>query len=285
MGARAVMGSAFDAKGGAGDDDSEILLRVENLLLMYGGGKLLLKDTVLEMKQNCRYGVVGQNGAGKTTLMREIADHRIVGMPQDLKCVHVDDSKLGLMSGSSLSVIEYCMKMAKDIGVEISRESAATTLTSVGFSESKFDDPVAETSTGWRMRLTLAVSMLKHADLVLLDEPTNHLDEESVNWLGEYNKSITGSSVMVISHEPKFLDRICTHIMAYVDKKLEYTLGDFQAFAAAKGLTKEQIDAMLSGNLSFDTKKADDEVEGEEGAPKVETVSSPPKLSFPIPGS
>merc|ERR1719199_1076786 len=111
--ARAMMGDAFDAKGGAGDDDSNTLLYVENLLLMYGGGKLLLKDTVLEMKQNCRYGVVGANGAGKTTLMKEIAEHRIVGMPSDLKCVHVDDSKLGNMSKSSLSTIEYATKMAK----------------------------------------------------------------------------------------------------------------------------------------------------------------------------
>eukprot|EP00928_Gymnodinium_smaydae_P053482 TRINITY_DN3745_c0_g2_i1.p1 TRINITY_DN3745_c0_g2~~TRINITY_DN3745_c0_g2_i1.p1 ORF type:complete len:1423 (+),score=377.56 TRINITY_DN3745_c0_g2_i1:40-4308(+) len=279
---RAALGDAYDAAGGAGDDDSEILLRVENLLLMYGGGKLLLKDTVLEMKKNCRYGVVGQNGAGKTTLMKEIAGHRIVGMPKDLKCVHVDDSKLGLMSKSSLSCLEYCIKMARDIGVD---NAGKETLIGVGFDESKLNDPVAELSTGWRMRLTLAVSMLKHADLVLLDEPTNHLDEQSVDWLGEYILSITGSSVMVISHEPKFLNRVCTHIMAYVDKKLEYTAGDFTAFAAAKGLTKDQIDAMLSGNLSFDTKKNDEEGEGEDGAPKVETVSGPPKLSFPIPGT
>jgi ATPase subunit of ABC transporter with duplicated ATPase domains len=287
--ARAMMGDAFDAKGGAGDDDSETLLRVENLLLMYGGGKLLLKDTVLEMKKNCRYGVIGENGAGKTTLMKEIAGHRIVGMPQELKCVHVDDSKLGLMSGSSLSVVEYCIKMAKDIGVEIALEGAKETLTSVGFDESKFNDPVAEMSTGWRMRLTLGVSMLKQADLVLLDEPTNHLDEESVEWLGNYVNTINNASVMVISHEPKFLDRICTHIMAYVDKNLEYTVGDFHAFAAAKGLTPTQIDAMLSGNLSFDTKKKegdkkndDDNGESHEiGAP----VSGPAKLSFPIPGS
>jgi ATPase subunit of ABC transporter with duplicated ATPase domains len=188
--------------------------------------------------------------------MKEIAGHRIVGMPQDLKCVHVDDSKLGLMSKSSLSVMEYCIKMAKDIGVDIDSDKARETLLSVGFDENKLNDPVTETSTGWRMRLTLAVSMLKRADLVLLDEPTNHLDEESVQWLGDYVNSITKASVMVISHEPKFLDRICTHIMAYVDKKLEYTVGDFQAFAAAKGLTKDQIDAMLSGNLSFDSKKA-----------------------------
>jgi len=281
--ARAALGDAFDAKGNTGDDDSETLLRVENLLLMYGGGKLLLKDTVLEMKQNCRYGVVGQNGAGKTTLMKEIADKSIVGMPQDLKCVHVDDSKLGLMSKSSLNVIEYCMKMAKDIGVEIDKDSAKKTLTEVGFKEGALEDPVAETSVGWRMRLTLGVSMLKQADLVLLDEPTNHLDEQSVEWLGNYINSIKHASVMVISHEPKFLDRICTHIMAYVDKKLEYTVGDFQAFAAARGLTKDQIDAMLSGNLSFDTKKAEDD-DGDNDVADA-PVSGPAKLSFPIPGT
>jgi elongation factor 3 len=171
--------------------------------------------------------------------------------------------------------------MAKDIGVEIELDAAKDTLTSVGFKANTLEDPVSELSTGWRMRLTLAVSMLKDADLVLLDEPTNHLDEQSVEWLGEYVKSISNSSVMVISHEPKFLDRICTHIMAYVDKKLEYTKGDFQAFAAARGLTKEQIDAMLSGNLSFDTKNAQDDDAGED----VAKVSGPAKLSFPIPGS
>jgi len=90
---------------------------------------------------------------------------------------------------------------------------------------------------------------------------------------------------MVISHEPKFLNRICTHIMAYVDKKLEYTEGDFHAFAAQKGLTKDQIDAMLSGNLSFDTKTKDDEAAGEDGETKIDApVSGPAKLSFPIPG-
>merc|ERR1719364_666855 len=127
--------------------------------------------------------------------------------------------------------------MAKDIGVD---DAGKDTLLEVGFGEKMLDDPVSELSTGWRMRLTLAVSMLKHADLVLLDEPTNHLDEESVEWLGDYLLSITNSSVMVISHEPKFLNKICTHVIAYKDKKLEYTAGNFDAFAAKKGLSKEQ---------------------------------------------
>ena len=207
--ARAIMGDRFDSSAAADAGEDEVLLRVENLLLMYGAGHLLLKDTTLEMKKNSRYGVVGQNGAGKTTLMKEIANHRIVGMPPDLKCVHVDDSKLSEMSKSHLSTVEYAIKMAKDIGVE---SDGKEVLRNVGFSEEKFNEPVSDMSTGWRMRLTLGVSMLKHADLVLLDEPTNHLDEQSVEWLGDYVNSITGSSVMVISHEPKFLDKVCTHI-------------------------------------------------------------------------
>jgi len=283
--ARAALGEAFDATAGAGDNDDEVLLRVENLLLMYGAGHLLLKDTTLEMRKNQRYGIVGQNGAGKTTLMKEIAHHRIVGMPQDLKCVHVDDSKLGEMSKSCLTSLEYCIKMAKDIGVD---SAGRDTLLGVGFDEKMMDEPVSELSTGWRMRLTLAVNMMKHADLVLLDEPTNHLDEQSVDWLADYILSITQSSVMVISHEPKFLNKICTHVVAYVDKKLEYTEGNFEAFIARKGLSKEQIEAMLSGNLSFDTKAKGEDEDGEEGdgAPKVAApVAGPPKLSFPIPGT
>eukprot|EP00927_Polykrikos_kofoidii_P000852 TRINITY_DN10324_c0_g1_i1.p1 TRINITY_DN10324_c0_g1~~TRINITY_DN10324_c0_g1_i1.p1 ORF type:complete len:1436 (-),score=300.37 TRINITY_DN10324_c0_g1_i1:244-4551(-) len=283
--AKAALGDQFNASAGADADCAETLLRVDNLLLMYGAGHLLLKDTLLEMKKNQRYGVVGQNGAGKTTLMKEIAGHRIVGMPKHLKCVHVDDSKLGEMSKSCLSSLEYVIKMAKDIGVD---NAGRETLIKVGFAEKMLDEPVADLSTGWRMRLTLAVSMLKHADLVLLDEPTNHLDEESVQWLADYIVSITSSSVMVISHEPKFLNRICTHVVAYVDKKLEYTEGNFDTFAAKKGLSKEQIDAMLSGNLSFDQKKEGEEDDdgGERVVPKATApVAGPPKLSFPIPGT
>jgi elongation factor 3 len=234
------------------------------------------------MKKNSRYGVVGQNGAGKTTLMKEIANHRIVGMPAELKCVHVDDSKLGLMSKSCLTVLEYTIKMAKDIGVN---NASKETLTGVGFEEKMLSEAVSDLSTGWRMRLTLAVSMLKNADLVLLDEPTNHLDEESVQWLSDYILSISEASVMVISHEPKFLDKICTHVIAYVDKKLEYTEGNFQNFVAKKGLSQTQIEAMLSGNLSFNTKPEGEEGEDDAAPAVAAPVAGPPKLSFPIPGA
>eukprot|EP00435_Cladocopium_sp_Y103_P046087 s681_g13.t1 len=278
---RDVLGDDFDGQHQEGYD-KDTLLRVENMLLMYGAGKLLLKDTVLEMKANRRYGVVGHNGAGKTTLMKEIVAGRIVGMPTHLRCVHVDDSKLGEMSKSSLNALEYVQKKALEQGVT---DASAENLRKVGFPEKMFEVPVAELSTGWRMRLTLAVSMLKHADIVLLDEPTNHLDQDSVDWLGDYLLQLTKSSVMVISHEPKFLNKICTDIISYKDKALVYTEGNFDAFVMAKGIKADDIEALLSGNL-----KLDEEEEGEEGAEDKKValqapIAGPPKISFPIPGS
>jgi len=218
---------------------------------------------------------------------------RIIGMPTHLKVVHVDDSKLGLMSKSSLSALEYVMKKAIEIGVT---DAGKDTLKKVGFPENMFDGPVAELSTGWRMRLTLAVAMLKHADIVLLDEPTNHLDEESVDWLADYLQGLTSSSCIVISHEPRFLNKICTDIMSYQDKKLVYTEGNFDDFVISKGIKKEDIEALLSGNLSLDTAKESDnseeegsdegQKEGKERRTSVAApVNGPPKISFPIPGS
>merc|ERR1719265_1019653 len=149
---------------------------------------------------------------------------------------------------------------AKQIGVN---DAGRDTLLAVGFPERMLEEPVAELSTGWRMRLTLAVSMLKHADVVLLDEPTNHLDEQSVDWLADYMLSLNNSSVIVISHEPRFLNKVCTDIMSYQDKRLVYTEGNFDDFVISKGIKKEDIEALLSGNLSLDTAK-DEEGSGSE---------------------
>merc|ERR1719473_1825564 len=73
------------------EDAGEELFRVDNMMLMYGGGKLLLKDTTLRMCRGRRYGVVGHNGAGKTTLMKQLATGNVANMPKGIKCVHVSD--------------------------------------------------------------------------------------------------------------------------------------------------------------------------------------------------
>jgi len=234
----------------------------------------------LELKANRRYGVVGHNGAGKTTLMKEIVNRRIVGMPQDLTCTHVSDERLSEMRKSTLTAFEW---LAKEGGfsLEASKE-VEKTFNTVGFPGDLQKEPVAELSVGWRMRLVLCVSMLKKAEVVLLDEPTNHLDEESVDWLSDYLLGLKESSIMVISHEPRFLNKICTDIISYQDRKLIYTKGNFDDFILSKGISKDDIEALLAGNYSLDTKK---EGEEEEEAKIVVERSGPAKLAFPIPGT
>ena len=212
-----------------------------------------------------------------------MADHRVVGMPKDVMCVHVVDSKLRLMRKSRLSSLEYCIKMAKGVGVD---DAGRDTLLAVGLPNKTLDEPVAERSAGWKLRPGLAVSLREHADLVLLEVPTYLLDVRSVEWL-ETTPSPSRTPPSRSSATGPSSSARSARAWAYVDKMLEYAAGDCSALAAAKGRTREQIDSMLSGSCSFDTMKAD--VDGEEGgdgaAKAAPPVAGPPKLSFPIPGS
>lgn len=79
------------------DDGGEELIRVDNMMLMYGGGHLLLKDTTLRICKGRKYGIVGHNGCGKTTLMKQLAAGNVSGMPAGLKVQHVSDAELGDM--------------------------------------------------------------------------------------------------------------------------------------------------------------------------------------------
>ena len=88
------------------------------------------------------------------------------------------------------------------------------TLLGLGFKRSDFERPTREFSGGWRMRIELAKLLLRRPSIFLLDEPTNHLDIESIQWLEEFIKT-SSKAVVVISHDRWFLDRICTHILAY----------------------------------------------------------------------
>merc|ERR1711972_297705 len=111
----------------------------------------------------------------------------------------------------------------------------------VGFPPDMQEKSVQELSGGWRMKLLLASAMMRECDILLLDEPTNHLDKNSVAWLSQYLCSLGSTSVMVISHDPHFLNVVCTDIIQYsAQRTLEYYQGNFDDFRKVKQISFDE---------------------------------------------
>merc|ERR1712170_121971 len=82
------------------------------------------------------------------------------------------------------------------------------------------ENPVTSYSGGWKMKMQLCAAQLMNADVLMLDEPTGHLDVDNIKWLEEWLESLTGS-IICTSHFTPFLDRMCTHIIDFQDRKLK----------------------------------------------------------------
>jgi ATPase subunit of ABC transporter with duplicated ATPase domains len=207
------------------------LIHVENLLLMYGGGaEPLLKDTILRLEMGHVYGIVGRNGCGKTTLMRMLANKQISQVPKSMKFTMVSDQK-SMPYKETTTSLQFCMLETKE-----PEAVCMEALQQNGFTEELCNKPVNDLSGGWKMRLLLTNAMMHQTDVLLLDEPTNHLDVQAVAWLADYVKRVrdAGQTIMVISHEPTFLNSVSTDIIQYTaDRKLKYYPGNFADFLRA----------------------------------------------------
>lgn len=110
---------------------------------------------------------------------------------------------------------------------------AKVILLGLGFRERDFHRSTEELSGGWLMRLALAKILLANPDLVLLDEPTNHLDLESLIWMEDFLADYLGS-VVVVSHDRDFLNRVVTKIAAIAGKKISLYSGNYDGYLQAK---------------------------------------------------
>jgi ATP-binding cassette subfamily F protein 3 len=110
---------------------------------------------------------------------------------------------------------------------------AQSILRGMGFCEADFQRPIAELSGGWRMRVALARLLLEHPDLLLMDEPTNHLDLESLIWLETFLLDWEGS-LLIISHDRYFLNRVASHIADLDRGVIDIYTGGFDQFEAEK---------------------------------------------------
>ena len=216
------------------EDEEEDLCNAQ-FSLAYGT-RVLLHQTPFRVKIGRKYGLVGPNGAGKSTLMKSIAGGNLQGFPTHLITVYVECEIIG--EKADMSVFDYIMTDDKVKKCDCSEEKVKEMLTSMGFGVSRtaaaIDAAVSTLSGGWRMKLALSRAMLLNPDMLLLDEPTNHLDQFAVKWLTEYIQNLKTCTCLIVSHDTKFLDAVCTNIIHYENLKLKSYRGNLSEFVKQK---------------------------------------------------
>ena len=212
------------------------VLAAENISKSYGE-RALLSDVTLQINQGDKIGLIGVNGTGKSTLLRLLAGeeapdsgsifcqpgHRVAYLPQNPVFAPED------------TVLEHVLRGA---GRDVQEESyrAKAILTKLGVTD--FGETVGHLSGGQRKRLAMAAALVRPSEILILDEPTNHLDYEMVEWLEGQLKSYKGSLVMV-THDRYFLDRVCNCIAEIDHGKLYRYQANYEGFLQLKSEREE----------------------------------------------
>ncbi|OBT77366.1 elongation factor EF-3 [Pseudogymnoascus sp. 05NY08] len=224
---RASPGAEAEDAAEADDEEGEDLCNC-TFNLAYGA-KILLNQTHLRLKRGQRYGLCGPNGSGKSTLMRAINNEQVEGFPKksEVKTVFVEHDLDS--ADTEQTTIAWTMKKLAEVGVETSQEDVEKQLAEFGFNTDMTSGMITALSGGWKMKLALARAVFEDPDILLLDEPTNHLDVKNVKWLEDYLQNSPCTSI-IVSHDSKFLDNVCQHIIHYERYKLKRYRGNLKEF-------------------------------------------------------
>ena len=181
------------------------------------GDKTLIKDLDFMLPPNGIVGVIGPNGAGKTTLFRmimglETPDSGTFEVGETVKLAYVDQSHKDITADASVfQVVSQGNELIRMGGRDINTRAYLSRFNFTGADQEK---KCGVLSGGERNRLHLAMALKEEGNVLLLDEPTNDIDVNTLRALEEGLEAFAGCAV-VISHDRWFLDRICTHILAY----------------------------------------------------------------------
>jgi len=201
------------------------------------GDRLLVDDLSFKVPAGAIVGIIGPNGAGKSTLFRMIAgqetpDSGEVVLGQTVQLAFVDQSRDALPNDKS--VFESVSDGADILTVGKFEMPARAYLGRFNFKGTDQSKQVGQLSGGERGRLHLAKTLLEGGNVLMLDEPSNDLDVETLRALEDALLEFAGS-VMVISHDRWFLDRIATHILAFEgDSQVVFFDGNYQEYEADK---------------------------------------------------
>jgi ATP-binding cassette subfamily F protein 3 len=244
------------------------------------GGQVLFRDVTWRLAARERIGLVGPNGAGKTTLCRILAgldepDAGQVSRPRGVSVGYLPQEAAGSVTGSvlaeALSGFDEVWALEREMedvartletapsealterygelqhrfealgGYRLESQARAI-LSGLGFRAGEVTRPLTEFSGGWRMRAALARLLLLAPSLLLLDEPTNHLDLASLAWLEDFLTGYDGT-VVVVSHDRYFLNRMVTSIADLTPEGLVVYPGDYDDFLVEREARRELLEA------------------------------------------
>ena len=249
-----------------------MLVSLQNISFHFGS-RPILEDASWQIDSGQRIGLVGSNGAGKSTLLRLITgayniDGGVINKPKDVTIGFFNQDLLSFSTDRSIlsvgmQAFEKAHALEKEMAVltkqledkpedevlldkyshmlhdfEVAggyemEHKTAEVLEGLGFTTEDLQRSYSEFSGGWRMRVLLAKMMLQAPDLLLLDEPTNHLDLPSIEWLERYLQGYPGS-VVIVSHDRFFLDRMVTKIVEVWQQDLHIYSGNYSFFQKEK---------------------------------------------------
>ena len=201
------------------------------------GDKVLIRDLDFSLPPNGIVGVIGPNGAGKTTLFKMIMgqvtpDAGTFEVGETVRLAYVDQSHHDIKP--ELSVYQVVSKGNETIRLGGRDTNVRAYLSRFNFSGADQEKKCGVLSGGERNRLHLAMALKEEGNVLLLDEPTNDIDVNTLRALEEGLEAFAGCAV-VISHDRWFLDRICTHILAYEgDGNVFFFEGSYTDYEANK---------------------------------------------------
>lgn len=213
--------------------------QVDNLSFAVGD-KVLFHDISFGLAERQRVGLIAQNGVGKTSLLNIIAGREqpetgTVIFRKDLRVAYLEQTPT---YPEGLTVMEACLWQCREEPRRIQEYLTKLKITD-------HDQPLNQLSGGQLKRVALANVLCQEPDLLILDEPTNHLDLEMIEWLETY-LSRSSMTLLMVTHDRYFLDRICTLILELSDETLYTYRGNYAYYLEKR---QERID-VANANLA-----------------------------------
>jgi ATPase subunit of ABC transporter with duplicated ATPase domains len=243
------------------------------------GQQILFEGVSLQFNPGNKYGLVGANGSGKSTFLKmltgeELPSEGTISMPKRLKLgvlkqdhyryEHMPILEVAMMGNHEVweammekerllenAEREFDAERYAEVEDLILRHDGYTlesrageVLEGLGIPTETHRNALSTLSGGFKLRVLLAQVLAAGPDALLLDEPTNHLDILSIRWLEKFLEDYKGLAV-VISHDHRFLDNICTHIADVDYETITLYPGNYQAFLEAKAGNRERKEAEI----------------------------------------